>query len=161
MWQALEFNNLKTVLAKDEISKLTELQDEDNAIIEETLILVADMFRGAIKSKGMKLSTAEHTIPSSYRLAALIIARRQVWTRFPNSQDYALDDIRQKEVEWAEHILKTVPYDIDDIPWEDDPDNPENPEYKEQDLQGSIQVPYLRFPQYPYGNDFNCIINTK
>lgn len=161
MWTQLEFNNLKTVLAKEEIEKLTELQDEDKTIVEETLDLVADLFRGAIKSKGLNVSTLEHSVPSSYKLPALIIARRQVWTRFPNSQNIALDDIRQKEVEWAENILKTVPFDIDTIPWEDDPTNPENPEYKEQDLQGSIQVPYLRFTPYPYGDEFNCIINTK
>lgn len=161
MWTQLTFNDLKIVLAKDEIDRLTTLQEEDIKIIEDTLDLVADTFRGAIKSKGLKISTVEHSLPSSYRLPALIIARRQVWTRFPNSNDYALDDIRQKEVEHAEHVLKTIPYDVDTIPWEDDPENPENPEYKETDLQGSIYVPYLRFTPYPYGNEFNCMINTK
>lgn len=161
MWSPLSFDSLKIVLAKSEIDRLTELQDEDIQIIEDTLDIVADTFRGALSSKGFKISTLEHSIPSSYRLPALIIARRQVWTRFPNSQDYALDDIRQKEVEWAENVLKNVPYDIDNIPWKDDPENPENPEYKPEDLQGSIQVPYLRFTPYPYGNEFNCMINQK
>lgn len=161
MWSPLSFDSLKIVLAKKEIDRLTELQDEDRQIIEDTLDIVADTFRGALSSKGFKISTLEHSIPSSYRLPALIIARRQVWTRFPNSQEYALDDIRQKEVEWAENVLKNVPYDIDNIPWKDDPENPENPEYKTEDLQGSIQVPYLRFSPYPYGNEFNCMINQK
>jgi hypothetical protein len=161
MWQPLQFNDLKTVLAKEEIERLVSLQDEDKAIIEQTLDLVSDTFRGAIKSKGMKISTVEHSIPSSYKLPALILARRQVWTRFPNSQSIALDDIRQKEIEWAEKLLKDVPFDVDTIPWEDDPENPNNPEYKEQDLQGSIKVPYMRFTQFPYGNEFNEMINTK
>lgn len=161
MWTSLQFENLKIVLAKEEIDRLTELQEEDRKIVEDTLDMVADIFRGAIKSKGLKLSTAEHTVPSSYRLPALILARRQVWTRFPNSQNIALDDIRQKEIEWAETVLKDVPFDVDTIPWEDDPENPDNPKYKETNLQGSIKVPYMRFTQYPYGNEFNEMINQK
>lgn len=161
MWTPLEFNDLKIVLAKDEIDKLTELQDEDIQIVNMTLDIIADTFRGAIKSKGLKLSTVEHSVPSSYKLPALILARKQLWTRFPNSQNIALDDIRQKEIEWAEKILKDIPFDVDNIPWEDDPENPNNPEYKETNLQGSIKVPYMRFTQFPYGNEFNNMINQK
>lgn len=161
MWNALQFDDLKLVLEKEELEKLTALQPDDQEIIENTLDIVADTFRGSLKAKGFKLSTATHSIPSAYKLPALILSRRQIWTRFPNSQSIALDEIRQKEIEWAEKVLANCNFDIDTIPWDDDPENPDNPDYEANNLQGSIKVPYLRYPQFPYGNEFNETINKK
>lgn len=161
MWRNVEKKDLAMVLSQDEIDKLENLSTNYDDIFESSAVLVSNMIRGALSAKGFSLSTLENSIPESYMLIALILIRSFMWSRFPHSNIIAIDEIRLKESEWAKEVLKELPYNPDKIDSEHNPDNPDNPDYVITDNQGTIKVPYLRFPQYPYGDDFNSLINKK
>ena len=161
MWKIPTTDDIKLVLAADEIEKLENISVTNPAVIDQTIKLVASFIRGALKANGVKLATLNYSIPESYMLIFLQLLRKQLWTRFPNSDSIALDELRQKEAETALDLLKKLAIDVDDIQPEYDPDNPDNPDYVADKVQGSIRVPWLRFPQPPYGDDFNQLINSK
>lgn len=161
MWKVPTANDIKLVLAQDEIDKLEKINATNPTILDQTIKLVSSFVRGALKGNGVKLATLPYSIPESYMLIFLQLLRKQLWTRFPNSENIALDELRQKEAEQAMELLKKMSIDVDEIQPEYDPENPENPDYKADIVQGSIRVPWLRFPQPPYGDEFNKLINSK
>ena len=146
-WKPLTIDDLMQLLSEDETKQLNtySLDDRISAVIDGTIDLVADTWRGAFAAKGYKVDTRDHFIPSSYAYYVLVHARHAVWTRFPNSETIALDDRREDEYEKAMELLKD-PYIGTDAP------DPEYDPSKEADGpgsgSGSIIVPEHRFDQW-------------
>lgn len=150
-WKHLTIDDLRQLLSEDETKQLNEysLDGSMSAVIDGTIDLVADTWRGAFYAKGYSVDTREHYIPSSYAYYVLVHARHAVWTRFPNSQEIALDDRRAEEYEKAMELLKD-PYIGTDEP---DPDH--DPSKKTEGKgsgSGSIIVPAHRFDQWYLAN---------
>lgn len=96
MWKKLDIDDLKMLLAQDEIDKLNELSldSEISAVIDDTIEMVSDVWRGALGAKGYTLDVREHFIPPSYKYWVLVHARHACWSRFPNSNVIAMDEVR-------------------------------------------------------------------
>ena len=94
MWKIPTTDDIKLVLAADEIEKLENISVTNPAVIDQTIKLVASFIRGALKANGVKLATLNYSIPESYMLIFLQLLRKQLWTRFPNSDSIALDELR-------------------------------------------------------------------
>ena len=142
MWKQLTVDDLRLILSEDEITRLNSISksQEINSIIQDTLDLVADTWRGAIISKGYDYDIREHYIPLSYSYWILVHARYVVWTRFPKSPNIALDSARQSEYEKALDLLEKM-YIGADIP--DDEYSHKKQEEKQSNNYslGSIEVP--------------------
>lgn len=110
-WKRLTTLDLQKLLAKDEYERLKELSvdDEFENVVQDGIDLIADQFRGAFYAKGYDVDVREHYLPPEYHYAALVLARFAVWTRFPNTPNYALDEARKKAYEDASSLLKN-PY---------------------------------------------------
>lgn len=157
-WKRLQIEDIQMVLAQDEIEKLENLSKdpETRAIIQDILDNVSDAWRGALAAKSVVLSTVEHSTPSEYRIFILNFARHQIWTRFPQSRDIALDERRVAEYEAAMDLLQNPYINVS-------PPSPEERPTPEDGMKstGSIFVPYMRIPPFPCNtNYFNTAINT-
>lgn len=149
-WKKLDIDDLKLILSQDELDRLSTLSLDETITtnINDTIDMVANVWRGALSAKGYTLDVRESYIPASYHYWVLVHARWAVWTRFPLSNDIALDDARKNEYNKALDLLKNPYIDAEKPAWEYDPSNPEN-----QDEGAiwhgaqSIQVPYpQKFP---------------
>ena len=60
-WKKLEMNDLRLVLSEDEMDKLNELSLDESitAVIDDTIELVSNVWRGALKAKGMEIENYE------------------------------------------------------------------------------------------------------
>lgn len=107
-WRRLGVDDLRLVLAEDEIEKLSSMSvSEDlNDILQKQVDMVADSYRAAMQSKGYIVDIREHYIPNAYKMFVLNLARYQIWTRFPNSKDYALGEEREASYDEATEYLK-------------------------------------------------------
>ena len=74
-WKHLTIDDLKLVLAQDEVSTLEARSVEITDIINKQLDIVADMFRGAWSAKGYKLDIREHYVAPEYVIPILNYAR--------------------------------------------------------------------------------------
>jgi hypothetical protein len=140
MWKQLTIDDLKLVLAQDEIDKLEERSVEMENVINSQLDIVADLFRGAWKAKGYKLDVREHYVAPEYIIPILNYARWQIWTRFPMTENYSLSEPRQKGYEEAAELLKD-PYIGESDPA--DPNDPDNPNKPDGIKDAAISMPYL------------------
>ena len=84
-WKRLTVDDLRTVLAEDEIQKLMNcsLDTELSGRIQQQIDNVADAFRGAFASKGYNMDVRKHYVPEEYVLPILNYARWSCWTTFP------------------------------------------------------------------------------
>ena len=97
MWERLTIDDLRLVLAEDEIEKLNErslAEDKLSVVIQEQLDLVSDAFRGAWQSKGYTLDVRDHYVAPESKQFVLNYARWQIWTRFPMTENFALSEPR-------------------------------------------------------------------
>ena len=107
-WKQLTPDDLKLVLAEDELDKLSTCslaEDKLSVILQDQLDMVADAFRGAFQSKGYNVDVRDHYTPASYKNFILNYARFEIFTRFPMTGDYALDDNRKKQWEEAQKMM--------------------------------------------------------
>lgn len=149
-WKQLTNDDLKKILSQDELDTLNEMSVDPSisSVVQDAIDLVADMFRGAFQAKGYKIDVRDHYIPSSYALPVLQYARQVAWSRFPNSPTIALDEVRKKEVERLEGLLKNPYIGTEEPEWEHSSENPEATG-KAQSL-GTIVTPFLRFDESLY-----------
>ena len=150
MWKALDIDDLRLILSEDETAQLNQysLDQSLTAVINDTINMVSDAWRGALSAKGYALDSREHYTPGSYAYYILVHARWAVWTRFPNSKQIALDDARKQEYEKALDLLKNPILDVDPV-------TPEGQAGDEDAIgtgAGSIRVPWNRIPQW-YNTD--------
>lgn len=158
-WNRCTMNDLRLVLAEDEIERLNTLSLDQSMteVLQDTLDMVAETWRGAMKGKGMEIDPRSAYIPSAYRLMVLIHARYVIWSRFPNSSNIAIDEVRKKEYEQALEMLKNPIMDVDEVDWYL-PSGEPNPELSAyvRSTGSSMTTPWLRFPtEEPVIQNFN------
>lgn len=161
MWKRLNFEDLQKVLAYDEYDKLNNMSLESNIkdICQQILDNVSDMFRGAFLGKGYLIDIRDHYIPQSYFIPVLNYARYQIWTRFPNSANTALDEPRKLAYEEAKELLKDPYIGTEEPDYSDDPELSGDTSLNNIN-DGSITLPYQRIISQPYKYGFkNPYIN--
>lgn len=143
-WKQLTTDDLKQILSEDEINTLNTVSVDPKStdIVQNTINLVADMFRGAFIAKGYAVDVRDNYVPSGYVLPVLQYARYVAWTRFPNSPSIALDEARKEDVKRLEALLKNPYIGVEKPEWEH---SSENPEVTGSSGAGSISLPFLRF----------------
>lgn len=155
MWKRLTVDDLRKTLAEDEIDKLNNMSlisSEVEQVIQETLDMVADSYRGAWSAKGYTVDVREHYVAPEYVLPVLNYARWQIWTRFPMTEQYSLSEPRKSLYEKAEELLKNPYIGVSRPDYSTDPDLSGR-----TDLSGagdnSITIPFQRFPSeiWEYG----------
>ena len=151
-WKHLTIDDLKLVLAQDEVSKLEERSVEITDVINKQLDIVADMFRGAWSSKGYKLDIREHYVAPEYIVPILNYARWQIWTRFPATETISLSENRKAGYDEAVKLLEN-PYIGTSDPY--DPTDPDNPNENDKIKDSAISMPYLRFDDPYIGFSYN------
>lgn len=151
-WKHLEYNDLRTYLAKDELDRLSSYSiDQDfTTVVNSTLDLVADAYRGAWTAKGYNIDSRDHYVCTSYVPFILAYARWTLWNRFPDAGSYALTETRKDEWTLAKDLLKN-PYIGVDAPSSDDPAQQETSRLSSD---AAISIPYLRFPPMPGESGF-------
>ena len=96
-WKRLTVDDLRTLLSEDEVEKLTELATLSAGVdVQNAIDIVSDTWRGALQAKGVEVDVRDHYTPASYRYWILVHSRWAVWTRFPGTPAYALDDARKE-----------------------------------------------------------------
>lgn len=158
-WKKLEMNDLRLVLSEDEMEKLNELSLDESitAVIDDTIELVSDVWRGALKAKGMEIDPRDGYTPSTYWYWVLCHARYACWSRFPNSSVIAIDEVRKEEMKRAMDLLKEPYLDVDAVEWTL-PDGSPNPDLSayQPSLGSQLTTPWLRFPtEEPVIKNFN------
>lgn len=146
MWKALDISDLRLILSEDETRQLNTYSVDESmtAVINDTMNMVSDAWRGALSAKGYALDAREHYTPGSYAYYILVHCRWAVWTRFPNSKTIALDDARKQEYEKALELLKDPILDVDPVT----PEGQAGDENATGTGAGSIRVPWNRIPQW-------------
>lgn len=145
-WKRLDIDDLRLVLAEDEIDKLNtrSVDPKFSQIVQDQLDLAADAFRGAWSAKGYSIDIRPHYIAPEYRQFVLDYARYQIFTRFPMAEDFALSKPREELWKIAVAMLKD-PYLATSAPdYEDDPEAAE--EAAKQAGDSSVAMPWLRMP---------------
>lgn len=149
-WAQLTYDDMRLYLAKDELDKLQNASiDQDlSSVVNDTLDLVSDAFRGAFIAKGYQVDNREHYTPSSYKPFIMAYARWTLWNRFPMAQNYALSDARKDEWKIAADLLKNPYIGTDPVPPEGGGVQPDDPvSYLSADA--AITIPWLRIePEY-------------
>lgn len=138
-WKQLDYQDLQKILSQDEISTLETCSTSLSATCDEVIDLVADTWRGMLIGKSVPVDIREHYIPGSLAYWVLVQARYSLWTRFPNSPAFALDEARKKEYEQSREIFSSGKIGTEDPEWEHSSDNPENGTR----IPGSIQIQQL------------------
>ena len=151
-WKHLTIDDLKLVLAQDEVSTLEARSVEITDIINKQLDIVADMFRGALAAKGYKLDIREHYVAPEYVIPVLNYARWQIWTRFPATENISLAENRKAGYDEAVKLLEN-PYIGTSDPY--DPTDPDNPNENDKIKDSAISMPYLRFDDPYIGFSYN------
>ena len=150
-WKRLTIDDLRLILSEDETQKLDtlSLNEDITEPINQTILLVSNTWRGAMKGKGYEIDPRDGYIPSAYAYWVLVHSRYAVWSRFPNSSFIAIDEVRKKEYEQAIELLKSPSLDTDKVEWflPDGNPNPELSAYTKDGTGGSSMLtPWLRFP---------------
>lgn len=155
-WNRLTINDLRLVLAEDEVEKLNErsLDDEKfQQVVQQQLDMVSDFFRGAFQSKGYPVDVRPHYTPPEYKTPILNYARWEIWTRFPMTEDYALSDPRKKQYEEARDLLKNPYIGVSRPDYSDDPELSGNTSLSGL-WDGAIKMPWQKFPAMPFDEGF-------
>lgn len=146
-WKRLDYNDISEVLAYDEIDKLNtiSLSSDISEICQKQLDTVADTFRGAFRAKGYTVDVRDHYMPPEYKLFALQLARQYIWTRFPFSNNSALDEVRRKEYEEAYKMMTNPTIGPSKPDYSDDPELSGNTDLNST-TDAALKIPLLRFP---------------
>lgn len=155
-WSRLTIDDLRLVLAEDEVEKLNErslADDKFQVVIQQQLDLVADAYRGAWQSKGYLLDVREHYVAPEYRQTVLNYARWQIWTRFPMTEDFALSEPRKKQYEEAAELLKNPYLGVSRPDYSDDPQLSGDTSLSNVN-DGAITMPWQKFPAVPFDTGF-------
>lgn len=153
-WKKLTSEDLKLVLAQDEINKLEECSVDIDDVLQKQLDIVADLFRGAWKSKGYTIDIRDNYIAPEYIVPILNYARWQIWTRFPATETISLSENRKVGYEEAVELLKNPYIGVSKPDYSDDPELSGNTELnKIQD--SAISMPYLRMDDPYIGFSYN------
>ena len=125
-WKQLTYDDMRLYLAKDELERLqTASVDADlSSVVNDTLDLVADTYRGAWLAKGYDIDSRDHYICTTYAPFVLAYARWTLWNRFPDAGAYALTETRKDEWQLAAGLLKN-PYIGVEKPTPEDPGHPD------------------------------------
>lgn len=150
MWKKLTTDDLKMILSEDEVItlKTTSVDESIEDVVQNAIDLVSSMFRGAFIAKGYEIDTRDGYIPSAYILPTLQYSRYVAWSRFPNSPDIALDEVRKEDVKRLQELLKNPYLGVEKPDWEHSSKNPEAEGGSYQ--TGSITLPFLRFDESLY-----------
>lgn len=140
-WKHLQIEDLRQVLAADELRILDKISVEEQSIVNRTMDTVSDVWRGALSGKGYTLDTRDCYVPPEYAYWILVHCRYAVWSRFPQSSLIAIDKVREEEYKKAMDLLKS--------PWlnvskPEDEYNPEKLDPKNNAHKGAIEVPFMR-----------------
>ena len=143
-WIRLTSDDIRQVLAEDEIQKLQTMSIEESIddIIQQQIDCVADSYRAAFSSKGYAMDIRPHYLPNAYRLYALCIARYYICTRFPNSLNIFLDEPRKDLYTQAMELLKDPYIGVPEPDYSDDPELSSDVDTTFADA--SITLPYQR-----------------
>ena len=162
-WIRLTSDDIRQVLAEDEIQKLQTMSIEESIddIIQQQIDCVADSYRAAFSTKGYAMDVRPHYIPNAYRIYALCIARYYICTRFPNSINIFLDEPRKELYTQAMELLKDPYIGVPEPDYSDDPELSGRTDLISTS-DASLTLPYQRFwtkPQNygfinPYNNDY-------
>lgn len=155
-WSRLTINDLRLVLAEDEVQKLNQYSLDDplfETVIQSQLDLVADAFRGAWQSKGYLLDVRDHYVAPEYRQFVLNYARWQIWTRFPMTENYALSEPRKAQYEEAAELLKNPYVGVSKPDYSDDPQLSGDTSLSNVN-DGAITMPWQKFPAMPFDIGF-------
>ena len=152
-WKQLTIDDLRLVLAEDEVDKLNEvsLDPSLSTVIQDQLDMVSDAYRGSWLSKGYTIDVRDHYIAPEYRNAVLNYARFQIFTRFPMTPSFALDENRKKQYEEATELLKNPYIGVSKPDYSDDPDLSSMTQH---DHDPAISMPWLKFPTMPFDTGF-------
>ena len=147
MWKRLKIEDLKKILSDDETEKLEEISTTSPDVIQDVLDLVADSWRGAWQAKGYQVDVRDHYVAPEYIYFILVNARYAIWTRFPNSPAYALDEARKAEYDKALELLKSPYIGVSKPDYSNDPTiDPE----KLKTTDSAIGVQFQRFGSYAF-----------
>lgn len=147
-WNELTTDDFKAILSQDELDLLQTIStDGETDVVQNAIDLVVQQFRGAFIGKGYEIDVRDQYIPDSYRLPVLQYSRYVVWSRFPNSPNIALDEVRKEQVKQALELLKDPYIGLDKPEWQYSSKNPDTA----GSLQaGSITVPPMKFDEMRY-----------
>lgn len=161
-WVRLNINDLRLVLAEDEIQKLDNLSKSTNisAIINDQLDMVSDLYRGALAAKGFNIDIRAHFTAPEYRNIVLNYARWQIWTRFPSTEDFALTKPRENLFEEAQEYLKDPKIGVSTPDYSDDPDLSGRTDLTAYN-DGALSLPFLKFNSWDSGFMSNMYKNSK
>lgn len=154
-WNHLTPDDLKLVLAEDELQKLSTCSladDKLSVVLQEQLDMVADAYRGAFTSKGYTVDVRDHYVPPSYKNFILNYARFEIFTRFPMTDSYALDENRKKQWEEAQKMLKDPFLGVEKPDYSDDPELSGSALLTVSD--SAITLPWLKIPAVPFDTGF-------
>lgn len=155
-WERLTIDDLRLVLAEDEIEKLNErslAEDKLSVVIQQQLDLAADSFRGALQSKGYLLDVRDHYIAPEYKQFVLNYARYSIWTRFPMTENFALSEPRKKQYDEAVELLKNPYIGVSKPDYSDDPGLSSDTSLSNVN-DGAITMPWLKMPPTPFEEGF-------
>ena len=152
-WKQLTIDDLRLVLAEDEVDKLNEVSIDPSlsAVIQYQLDMVSDAYRGSWRSKGYIVDVRDHYVAPEYRNAVLNYARFQIFTRFPMTPGFALDENRKKQYEEAADLLKDPYIGVSKPDYSDDPELSSMTQY---DHDAAISLPWMKFPAQPFDTGF-------
>lgn len=149
-WKQLNYDDMRLYLAKDELDRLETVSiDADlSAVVNDTLDLVSDTFRGTWIAKGYNIDVRPHYTCSTYWPFILAYARWTLWNRFPSAQAYALTETRKDEWKLACDLLKNPYIGLETPDYSDDPELSGDTGYQ-LSADPAITIPWLReVPQY-------------
>ena len=159
MWKILTIDDLRLILAENEIQALDTVNKDGSieAMVNQQILLVSEMWRGALRKKGYVVDVRPGYVPAEYWLPILQHARWVSWSRFPFADNYALSEPRKFEFEEAMKLLK----EVDIGPSAPDYSNltPEEEEQygdliDQQKTDGAVSMPFLKFPPWPGDQGF-------
>lgn len=144
-WKQLKYDDMRLYLAKDELDRLETVSiDTDlSAVVNDTLDLVSDAFRGAWLAKGYDIDQRDHYTCSTYWPFILAYARWTLWNRFPSANNFALTETRKDEWNLAKELLKNPYIGLDKPDYSDDPELSGNTGTA-LSADPAISIPWLR-----------------
>lgn len=123
-WREITTSDVQTLLSEDELEKLQTLSTAKatGKDVEDAIDLIASMWRGALQAKGIQIDVRDNYVPDTYRYWIIVMIRHAIWTRFPNTPAYALDDARREEYKKALEMLASPTLAAEKPDYSDDPE---------------------------------------
>ena len=150
-WLHPTVEHLRLVLAEDEIDKLENSSTVLSARVQDTLDSVVDTFRSAFRAKGYNIDIREHYIDDGYLIPCLNLARYQIWSTFPDAENYALTEPRKELYSDAKELLKDPYIGVSKPDYSDDP---ELSSMNQATYDSAISMPWMKFPAEPFDTGF-------